>query len=208
MITKTKSVLRAISKAMISLSVVSATILLLSVQSFAQIVKQPDPVQKQVGVTQVQLDLFKSIIKQNKPESNKWDDFVKNLSDEEFNTLRSIFVQMSREQQSVSKVVFYQIKQPLQKTIPSEELLQEWKDAMKYGIWIDGVRVDNIALDQYSPDDFSFYSVSLLMKNALNYGKHIYQLNLMTKSNYQQYYSEFTANKDKYHIAYQTIKKN
>lgn len=68
----------------------------------------------------------------------------------------------------------------LAKQTPSSKQLQEWKNSGQYGIWIDGRRVDNKVLKSYFPLDFSYYSISKLEKNAVNYGNHYYQINLMT----------------------------
>jgi len=52
-------------------------------------------------------------------------------------------------------------------------------------IKLDGKRIENAELNRYQPSDFSYYSVSRLERNAKNYGKHVYQLNLYTIANYQ-----------------------
>jgi len=64
---------------------------------------------------------------------------------------------------------------------PSTSQWESWQVPTEYGVWIDGRRVDNAQLQQYSPSDFSYYQVSKLLRNAVNYGKHKYHLSLMTK---------------------------
>lgn len=66
--------------------------------------------------------------------------------------------------------------------IPSASQWQSWQVPTEYGVWIDGKRVENAQLQQYSPSDFSYYQVSKLLRNAVNYGKHKYHLSLMTKA--------------------------
>ncbi len=65
--------------------------------------------------------------------------------------------------------------------IPSASQWKSWQIPTEYGVWIDGKRVKNAQLQQYSPSDFSYYQVSKLLRNAVNYGKHKYHLSLMTE---------------------------
>jgi bla regulator protein blaR1 len=62
----------------------------------------------------------------------------------------------------------------------TQKQLDAWLDPEKYGIWIDEKRVSNDVLSNYTPSDFGHYSISRLYPNATNYGKHVFQLNLMT----------------------------
>ena len=68
----------------------------------------------------------------------------------------------------------------LAKRIPSANQLKEWEIANQYGVWIDGKRIANKELESHSSQDFAFYAQSKLEENAVNYGKHYYQINLMT----------------------------
>ena len=62
-----------------------------------------------------------------------------------------------------------------------------------YGIWIDEKRVNNDVLKNYVNTDFAQVFVSKLMKNAINYGKHYYQVDLMTNDHYRDYKNEVTS---------------
>ena len=84
---------------------------------------------------------------------------------------------------------------PFSKAIPDEELLKKWQDSKTYGVWIDNKRIDNSKLKSYNSSDFSHYFVSKLSKNAVNYGKHYYQINLMTNRYYENYLKNFDYNK-------------
>jgi bla regulator protein blaR1 len=55
--------------------------------------------------------------------------------------------------------------------------------------------LSNEVLNNYTNTDFANVMVSRLMKNATNYGKHVYQVNLMTNDNYQNYYNEQISDK-------------
>jgi N-acetylmuramoyl-L-alanine amidase len=69
---------------------------------------------------------------------------------------------------------------------PTKAQLDTWKDPKMYGVWIDGNRISNADLEKYKPSDFDWYNVNKLAKNAINYGKHYYQVNLYS----QKYYDE------------------
>ena len=63
---------------------------------------------------------------------------------------------------------------------PIASQLSEWADSKKYGVWVDAKRVSNGSLKNYKPNDFGDYDVSKLSKNAINYGKHYFQVSLFT----------------------------
>ena len=75
---------------------------------------------------------------------------------------------------------------PLEKKLPTTEQLKKWQDAKTYGVWLDGKRASNSTLSKYRPADFGNYNESKLEKNAVNYGKHYYQVNLFTKNYYDE----------------------
>lgn len=83
---------------------------------------------------------------------------------------------------------------PLPRLVVTESLLSDWKNAKKYGIWIDDKRVSNDYLNNYTAKDFGSYFSSKLARNAINYGKHYYQINLMTNQMYEQYLKEQESN--------------
>ncbi len=74
-----------------------------------------------------------------------------------------------------------------EKNPPTQEQLNEWTDSTKYGVWIDSERIANADLRKYAPTDFGNYGVSRLAKNAKNYGKHEFQVNLLTLSNFEKW---------------------
>ncbi|WP_116124468.1 M56 family metallopeptidase [Lewinella sp. IMCC34183] len=75
---------------------------------------------------------------------------------------------------------FWEKIKPAQPNPPSAATLQAWKDPTTYGVWIDGQRVANDELQNYSPGDFAHYYQSRLEKNATNYGKHVFQIDVST----------------------------
>jgi hypothetical protein len=60
-------------------------------------------------------------------------------------------------------------------------MLQEFQDSSTYGVWIDGKRVENSTLKNYSTTDFHHFLKSKLYKGAKHYGRYTYQLDLITK---------------------------
>ena len=83
---------------------------------------------------------------------------------------------------------------PLPRLTVTQAMLADWGNGNRYGVWIDDKRVVNTELDHYSPQDFGSYFSSKLAKNALNYGKHYYQIDLMTNQAYEAYVQEEKRN--------------
>ncbi len=76
------------------------------------------------------------------------------------------------------------------KRSPTATQLQAWTDSNKYGVWLDGKRINNNKLSNYQPSDFALYWESRLAKNAANYGRHYYQVDLYTPSYYEESYTK------------------
>lgn len=86
---------------------------------------------------------------------------------------------------AIGDMIIRMAQVPDKKTV-TEDLLKEWQDSNEYGVWIDGGRVENTMLSTANPDDYALYYISRLEKNAKNYEKHTYQLNLMTHSSFEK----------------------
>jgi len=69
---------------------------------------------------------------------------------------------------------------------PTKADLTRWLDPSQYGIWLDGERIKNEVLKEYHQDDLPYYTESTLEKNAVNYGKHYVQVNIMTNPYWQE----------------------
>ena len=74
------------------------------------------------------------------------------------------------------------------KKSPTQEQLNKWTDGKMYGVWVDGKRINNNELTKYKPSDFDLFWESKLAKNAINYGKHYYQIGLYTPKYYDKVY--------------------
>jgi beta-lactamase regulating signal transducer with metallopeptidase domain len=83
--------------------------------------------------------------------------------------------------------------QPPAKKMPSQGQLNDWLDSAKYGIWLDDKQVDNKVLKKYKPVDIAKYDISRLHKNAVNYGKHYFQINLYTQQGFANMRAEWLA---------------
>ncbi|MEY2630461.1 MAG: hypothetical protein RLZZ469_1358, partial [Bacteroidota bacterium] len=62
--------------------------------------------------------------------------------------------------------LFLMIPKPFEKKSPTAKELNEYKNAKKYAIWIDGKNVPNKELNQYKPEDIAYFSGSVILKNA------------------------------------------
>ena len=114
--------------------------------------------------------------------------------------LESIYLSMNKNQQSNQIVAFITIPNKLPRIKPSQNQIEKWKDSKIYGVWIDNKRINNSLLEKQNSNYFAFYSVSKLEKNALNYGKHFYQVNLLTTEYYNNYINTTVKTTKKYMI--------
>ena len=112
------------------------------------------------------------------------------FSDADKNRLENIYLSMSKEQQEEQMVIFTPAPPPLPRVVPTQAQIESWKNGKIYGLWINNKRVSNSDLNNYQNTDFAQVFVSKLGKNTVNYGKHYYQVDLMTKAEYETYYKK------------------
>ncbi|MDL2322809.1 M56 family metallopeptidase [Bacteroidales bacterium OttesenSCG-928-A17] len=79
------------------------------------------------------------------------------------------------------------------KTQPSKEEFESWKDASKYGVWVDRKKINNDELTNYSYSDISIFHVSRLMANAKKGKNYDYQVDLTTNENYDNYVKKIVS---------------
>lgn len=206
MMTKSKSPQKALFKQLAIIPVLSITVFAFSTKSFAQ--EKPSSTQKakeivvpatQDGVSQALLDEYEQIV--NSKKNKKGIPLLYKFTDAERKRLQTIYLSMSKAQQAKQRVTFMPNLPPSPKSIPTQEQIEAWKNDKIYGVWIDDKRVSNAVLNQYKNTDFSYESVSKLEKNAINYGKHYYQIDLMTNAAYDKYYKEAMASVGLYAMA-------
>ena len=104
-----------------------------------------------------------------------------------------IYRLMSDEQKAAStQVHFIPMGPPPVKTSPTQKQLDAWLDDKKYGVWLNEKQIKNEELKNHKPADFDYYYVSKLKKNAFNYGKHYFQIGVMTKKAFKKWQDEMT----------------
>jgi bla regulator protein blaR1 len=200
MMTKKTSLKVAILKQMALIPVITVTGFLFTTKTVAQYptkVAQEQISSTQNGVSQELLKEYQGLLDKYKRTSKDGkESYSLNLNQVDKERLETIFFQMSKEQQSKQKFVFVpRSSMVLPKIVPTQEQLESFKDPKTYGIWIDGVQVSNKNLDSYKNTDFAYMSESKLMKNAINYGKYVSQVNLMTNEGFQTYYNKIISEK-------------
>jgi bla regulator protein BlaR1 len=114
------------------------------------------------GVSQQLLNEFEAIIKKNMIKTKTRHDILANVMGTDRDRLESIFLQMSKAQQAEAKAVFEKRTPLTVKGKPTATQFESFKDPVKFGVWIDGKKVNNEVLNKYSADDFGNYHVSNL----------------------------------------------
>lgn len=110
---------------------------------------------------------------------------IKDVASNEYKEKQQAQLYDIKDSTSFRTVLDYMAK-PHQPKIITQENLTDWLDNKKYGLWIDGNKQNNSVLENYSPKDFSNFHISTLQKNAKDYGKYTYHLNLETNAYFKQ----------------------
>ena len=210
MMTKTKSFRNILCRQLAVAPLLGISVFFFSTITIAQ--GQTEDVQpKQIvvpstieGATAAQLADYSEIV--NKAKNDKGRPVEYKISEDDRERLQSLFLIMSKEQQAQQIVVFRLLPPPMKKSIPTQQQIEDWKDAKMFGVWIDGKRISNEELDIYTNTDFGHLFVSKLEKNAKNYGKHFYQVNLMTNDHYAAYYKKAILDRNKYYMNFRVNK--
>lgn len=204
MMTKEKSFGNALCRQIAIIPVLGISLFFFTTKTIAQnktIVEKPKQTEVQStkeGITDEQLLEYERIVNNTKNERGILK-FSK-LSEADKLRLETLYILMSKEQQAKQTLIFKPVPPPLPKSTPTKDQFESWKNANMYGVWIDGKRISNTQLNNYNNTDFDQLSVSKLEKNAVNYGKHYYQVDLMTTAYYADYYKRQTESKRKYYM--------
>ena len=202
--TRTKSFRNLLCRQIAIIPILAIAIFLFSTKTIAQesvaapVLKQTPSTQK--GVSQELLNEYDQVVKKYTTISSKSYPVFGRFSDADESRVETIFLLMSKAQQVKQIVVFIPVAPPLPRVVPTKEQVESWKNAKIYGVWINEKRVSNTQLNNYSNTDFAQVFVSKLGKNTVNYGKHYYQVNLMTTEHYNLYYQQTIESKKKYHM--------
>jgi len=116
-----------------------------------------------------------------------WAKFEKNISNTDLQRLEQIYKKMSTSQQARQKIAFIKPPQPLKKITPTNKQINAWKNETIYGLWIDGKKTKNAALQNYVNTAFEQVTVSKLYGAAKQNKKYSYQVSLMTREYYRNY---------------------
>lgn len=141
------------------------------------------------GTSNQLLDEYNAIINKYKTEDKNWLRYLgDNITAVDKQRLINIFKQMNDEQQRKQIVGFLASPKPFSKVIPTAKQFEAFKDPKQYGVWINEKKVNNSVLDNYINTDFDHVFISKLYANAKKDKDYNYQVNLMTKDYYEQYY--------------------
>ncbi len=162
------------------------------------------PEEQGEGASVQELTEYRNIVLSNRNEAGYL--YGELFSESEKARLKVLFLKMTKEQRAQQHVKFVKYPGPLDAVKPDQEMLSDFKNSQKYGIWIDGDRVNNDVISQYSPEDFGNVFISKLMPNATNYGIHEYQVDLATVEEYERSRKLSEAIKGEYVIAIPYIK--
>lgn len=69
---------------------------------------------------------------------------------------------------------------------PTKEMLMEYYNASKYGVWIDDKKIENADLINYDVSDFEYYMVSTLLSNTDHYGLYEHHVSLLTPEGFKK----------------------
>lgn len=209
--TKAKSFRNTLCRQIAILPVLALSIFAFSTKSFAQDslnvpkAKQNITPSTQEGVNQELLDEYEQII--NRTKNEKGFPVFSKFSEADKSRLETIYLSMSKDQQAKQIVIFIPAPPPLPRVVPTQTQIESWKNSKIYGLWINEKRISNSTLNNYKNTDFAQVSVSKLGKNTVNYGKHYYQVDLMTTEYYDTYYKKTIESKKKFYMGIRMDKK-
>ena len=72
---------------------------------------------------------------------------------------------------------------------PTGSQLKDFQNPAEYGVWLDGVRIQNGELQNYKAEDFQSVFISSLERNAAHYGQYNYHVSLETKKAFDVKYA-------------------
>jgi bla regulator protein blaR1 len=192
MINTNTSKTRLICKSLITVPITLVAILAFSNVVISQATTPKTPtisatqaLNNQQGATKEQMEEYDRILNRVITRDDRI--MISDLTPDELKKLKTIYNSMLKTQINSQRLRFLPIPPPPKPIEPTEEQVKQWQNKSIYGVWIDGRRIKNDDLKKYSNTDFTYYSTSKLEKNAINYGKHFYQIDIMTHSYYKDF---------------------
>lgn len=149
------------------------------------------------GITKSQLKEYETIIEKYKDDDGSYKNLAKNITDKEREQLRESYARMTKAQQAGQRIVVFSKWKPLEKEIvPNKDELGSWKNTEKFGVWINGEKVDNSALSNYKNTDFRYKLVNKLPPSAKEHDESPYRVDLMTTDGYNKYIERVENSKE------------
>lgn len=133
------------------------------------------------GVSEKELKVYQYLAEKIRTADKPQKEFLKEK-------METIFKKMNVKQQRAQNVWFLKPTPPLPRIIPTQKQFTAFKNGKIYGVWINGKKVNNSSLNNYTREDFAQCYVSKLYGPAKKGKSYSYQVNLMTKDYYQDYY--------------------
>jgi bla regulator protein blaR1 len=206
MMNKTTTTARILWTQLVILIVVAAAIFVFSDVSIAQTTTKTTPktsspktTSAQKGISEEEREEYDAIIK--KYLSRKGNNiYMQPISEKDNQRLVKLYLAMNETQQASVEYAMFPAPPPLPRVTPTEAEFESYKNAKIYGVWVDGKKVPNTALNNYKAADFHQVFVSKLYPNAqktIGY-KYKFQLDLETKDYYEKGRKEALADKKYY----------
>jgi bla regulator protein BlaR1 len=170
--------------------------------TLAQIAPPPPPVERASPSPSVERNASSDVVKEYNALVAKYNNKSHNgpvslsyPSHEDGERMIVLRETMSKEQADTLRFKIYR-SMPLPKSFLSKGDFEKYKNPNVYGIWVDGKKIANNALENYTPEDLIQGFISRVYPNAqpkTGY-KYKYQVDLMTEKYYDSYRKEYLAN--------------
>lgn len=135
----------------------------------------------QEGVSEKELKVYQYLAEHVRTADKLQRKFIKDK-------MKIIFKNMNLKQQREQKVAFLKPIPPLPRVVPTQKQFTAFKNGKIYGVWINDKKISNSLLNNYTREDFGQCYISKLYGAAKKGRTYSYQVNLMTKDYYQDYY--------------------
>ncbi|MCG2613794.1 M56 family metallopeptidase [Terrimonas sp. NA20] len=138
------------------------------------------------GISPDEMEEYKKMIDQDRKTDQEGNAWTFTLSEKNRQRMIELFSKMNREQQLKQEIVFVKPQAPMTENVPTASQFDNFKNASKYGIWIDNKRIANSALSNYKHSDFSQFTISKLYGRAKEGRSYTHQLNLTTHAAFKR----------------------
>jgi bla regulator protein BlaR1 len=160
------------------------------------------------GASEGELAAFNAIIDKNLAVTKNGHKILPHVEAAERAQMFDIFKHMDKSQRGEARAAFVRRPKPSPPKHPTQQQLEEWKNADVYGVWMGSKKIKNEELNKYKPEDIGSYWVSNLnyteemkqnvMKNFNLKKMYKYQLNLSTTADAEKEYKNALASPPEY----------